>query len=94
MLNWLRRLLAPPQPAPTLRGDYVTREELEKALEAVMRDAEFELNEWHEKFATLHARLSKRVKRDQAAVPVINGHAEVSPARPSILHLPRKPWSI
>lgn len=68
--------------------DYVTRSELSEALQAFSRDHEFEMNEWYEKFATLHARLSKRVKREQQVPPPQLGLAQGggSEDRPSIIH--------
>lgn len=36
---------------------------LDEALERFQKEQEFELNEWYEKFNTLHARLAKRVSR-------------------------------
>jgi hypothetical protein len=54
---------------------YVTRAEFEREIERVQQDADYLFNEWHEKFSTLHARLTKRAKRD--TVPLMqNGDSQ------------------
>lgn len=73
----------------------MTHEEMSDLLVAFRRDVEFDMNEWYEKFSTLHARLTKRVKRAADAPTVVNGHdADPPPQRKSILHVRRSPWSI
>lgn len=73
---------------------YVTPEQLEAALAKVTKDADWLLNEWHEKFSTLHARLSKRAKRAEPELQLTNGHdvGQEEPL-PSVLRY-RKPWSV
>lgn len=71
MLKALWRYLWPleaEKPQSGQRERYVTDEQLELALEKFSRNQEYELNEWYEKFSTLHARLSKRDKRKATAV--------------------------
>lgn len=69
----------------------MTHEDLKTALVDFKRDVDFDMNEWYEKFSTLHARLTKRIKRDQAVPVIKNGHDADPPSQFSILHLPRKP---
>lgn len=71
------------------RADYVTREELSAALEEYARESEYALNEWYEKFNTLHLRLSKRVKREESRTPPQLPLVATPPSgeRPSVLHL-------
>lgn len=44
-------------------ADFVTREELEEAIDKATKDITFEWNEMYEKFEKLHLRLSKRDQR-------------------------------
>jgi len=101
MLKALARYILRGEATPTHHGhntNYVSREELEKALHDFEQRTEWELGEWYDKFSTLHARAEKRVNREarkQGRAPgAPNGHAaeEESP-RPSVLAL-RKPWSV
>lgn len=48
---------------PGREEDFVTRHELEVAIEKNSQDFEFMTNEWYEKFNALHQRLAKREKR-------------------------------
>jgi len=87
----LWRWLWPLEAQPTQNGrrnDYVTREQLELALEESSKESEFMLNEWYEKFNTLHLRLSKRVKREAQNGPpqLVEDQKQ---GRPSIAHLRR-----
>lgn len=68
-LQLVRVTIRASQQQPGRNDDYVTREELNEALETASRESEYALNEWYEKFSTLHSRLSKRVKRDAAIPP-------------------------
>lgn len=91
MLLAFWRWLWPLETQPTHAGrrdDYVTREQLELALEESSKESEFMLNEWYEKFNTLHLRLSKRVKREaQNGAPQLV--EDQKQGRPSIAHLRR-----
>ncbi len=90
MLKALWRLIWPPdaEKTQTQRTErYVTSEQLELALEKYAREQEFEMNEWYEKFNTLHLRLSKRDKRKATAVE--QEQQEVEESVPSIIHLRR-----
>ena len=101
---WIRRFLSLDAP-PTLPGripQWVTRDELDERLDAERKRSEWELNEWYEKFSTLHARLTKRVQRashsDGAAVAASPNEPEGERSRdtrplPSALTY-RKPWSV
>lgn len=101
MLKALARWILRAEPVQTLNGhttNYVSREELQKALHDFEQRTEWELGEWYDKFSTLHARAEKRVNREarkQGRAPgAPNGHAEpVESERPSVLAL-RKPWSV
>jgi hypothetical protein len=66
---------------------YVTPEQLELALEKHAREQEFEMNEWYDKFNTLHLRLTKREKRKATAVE--QEQLEDEQSAPSIIHLRR-----
>jgi len=66
----------------------VTSEQLELALAESLKEQEFMLNEWYEKFNALHLRLSKRVKREQQIGPPTLVDDQKS-GRPSIAHLRR-----
>ncbi len=69
------------------REHYVTDEQLELALQKFSKEQEFEMNEWYDKFSTLHARLTKRDKRK--ATPVEQEQLEDEEFRPSVIHLRR-----
>jgi len=49
--------------------DAVTQEQLELFKKDIDQRTEWVLNEWYEKFSTLHARLSKRASRAANAPP-------------------------
>lgn len=49
--------------------DAVTQEQLELFKKDIDQRTEWVLNEWYEKFSTLHARLSKRASRAAGAPP-------------------------
>ena len=49
--------------------DAVTQEQLELFKKDIDQRTEWVLNEWYEKFSTLHARLSKRASRAASAPP-------------------------
>lgn len=66
---------------------YVTPEQLELALEKYAREQEFEMNEWYDKFNTLHLRLTKREQRKAKAVE--QEQPEDEQIAPSIIHLRR-----
>jgi len=66
---------------------YVTPEQLELALEKYSREQEFEMNEWYDKFNTLHLRLTKRDKRKATAVE--QEQLEDEQSNPSVIHLRR-----
>lgn len=96
MLKALIRWLWPQEPQKTLVGlipDHVTHEELEERLKKFQQQTEWMMDEWYEKFSTLHARAEKRVNRDRK-------NREEPPARPDQLNQPlsvlsfRKPWSV
>lgn len=72
MLKALVRWLWPQEAAPTRKGhstSYLTSEELEERLGEFSKQHEWLLNEWYEKFSTLHARLAKRAQRDAPPPP-------------------------
>lgn len=79
---------ADPADGPLERREFAARlEEFEKRTQWV-------LDEWYEKFSTLHARSAKQVKRAQQEIPVPpNGTSASSAERPSALSY-RKPWSV
>ena len=101
MLKALFRWLWPPEPPGRIKDavpDYITRAEFEREIEAVKKDADFLFNEWHEKFSTLHARLTKRIQRathtEGGKAPSHQGNDEERPeGLPSALSF-RKPWSV
>lgn len=96
MLKALVRWLWPQEPPQTLVGlipDHVTHQELEERLKGFQQQTEWMMDEWYEKFSTLHARAEKRVNRDKA------NRGEQLP-RPDLKNQPmsvlayRKPWSV
>jgi len=90
--RWLGIEAAPKQ--KERREVYCTPEQVEEIVQEGLKAFEFEMNEWHEKFSTLHARLSKRVKRE--AQGQTNGAAERAAETeplPSVLNY-RRPWSV
>lgn len=96
MLKALIRWLWPPEPPRTqlsVPPDIVTKAQLDEAMKVFQQQTEWMMDEWYEKFSTLHARAEKRVNRDRQN----NGKAAVAPEpppeRPSVL-LFRKPWSV
>lgn len=94
VLAWRFRPSAVERPSQDASGPFLTSEQLEKRLEGFQKDADWMLNEWHEKFSTLHARLTKRVQRSQGPPerePRPNGPS--AEPLPSVLHY-RKPWSV
>lgn len=90
--RWLDLEPAKRQKEP--RTAFVTYEEMEAYVQMKLEGMEFEMNEWHEKFSTLHARLSKREKKT-APKPQSpnNGETEEQERLPSVLNF-RKPWSV
>ena len=79
-------------------NNYVSQEQLELALEKFEQRTEWELNEWYDKFSTLHARAEKRVNRDARKNGAASPGSQRAPQveddpRPSVLAL-RKPWSV
>jgi hypothetical protein len=66
---------------------FVTHEQLELALDKYAKEQEFEMNEWYDKFNTLHLRLTKRDKRKATAVEHELIEDEQSAA--SVIHLRR-----
>lgn len=90
MLKALWRYLWPLEAEKPQKGHserYVTPEQLELALEKYAKAQEFELNEWYDKFNTLHLRLTKRDKRKATAVEQEVQEEESSV--PSVIHLRR-----
>jgi hypothetical protein len=90
MLKALIRWLWPPDAEKTqnLRQErYVTPDQLELALEKYAKEQEFEMNEWYDKFNTLHLRLTKRDQRKSKAVE--QEQLEVEESAPSVIHLRR-----
>jgi hypothetical protein len=90
MLKALWRYLWPldaekTQSEPSKR--YVTPDQLELALEKYAKEQEFEMNEWYDKFNTLHLRLTKRDKRKATAVE--QEQLEDEDSTPSLIHLRR-----
>lgn len=58
-----------PKTAPRLETDSVTRDEIDARFKDYEQRTEWLLNEWYEKFNTLHARLAKRASRAAAPPP-------------------------
>ncbi len=71
---------------PRLLEDAVTQEQLELFKKDIDQRTEWVLNEWYEKFSTLHARLSKRASRAAGAPPP---PAEPVNDQPSVLQFRR-----
>lgn len=97
MLKRLIRWLWPQEAPATHEGRrerYVTPSELEEALTSLQKRLDWEMNEWHEKFSTLHARLAKRQQRlaGTTGQPIVESEPP-TPPRPSVLNY-RKPWSV
>lgn len=91
-LRWLIGDQAPPT-QPRRDDDAVTRDEFEARMKDFDQRTEWVLNEWHEKFSTLHARLSKRAQRagsSHAPPPV--SVPDVPEPLPSALNF-RRSWS-
>lgn len=66
MLLWLRGLFGRSGAATSQPGhseSYVTKEQLELELGEFTKRQEWFFDEWYDKFNTLHARFSRRVKR-------------------------------
>lgn len=96
MLKALVRWLWPPeasrtQPPPS--PDFITRAQLDEAMKVFQQQTEWMMDEWYEKFSTLHARAEKRVNRDRQNNGKSAVQVEQPPERPSVL-LFRKPWSV
>jgi len=96
MLKALIRWLWPQEAPQTLVGripDHVSHQELEERLKTFQQQTEWMMDEWYEKFSTLHARAEKRVNRDRK-------NQEQPAPRPDQLNQPlsvlsfRKPWSV
>lgn len=101
MLKALIRWLWPQEP-PKRTEDaedrYITRAEFQRELETFRKESTWLFDEWHEKFSTLHARLTKRAQRAtvEAApsrVSQSNGDGEGQQPLPSALNF-RRPWSV
>jgi len=68
MLKALVRWLWPPEASRTQNDPaprYVTHDQLDEALAKFSKQTEWMMDEWYEKFSTLHARAEKRVNRDK-----------------------------
>ena len=70
-----------------LRLDFVTHEQLDQKLSQEAKKWEWLLDEWHEKFSTLHARLAKRTKTHQQQQQVEQEQPDIP--RLSAAHLRR-----
>jgi len=97
LARWILREEAPQTEAGHNRN-CVSQEQLELALEKFEQRTEWELNEWYDKFSTLHARAEKRVTRDARKNGAAQPGSQRAPQpeddpRPSVLAL-RKPWSV
>jgi len=83
LLRLLRWLIGTPstQTPSGPSGDYVKRDELEAIVKGLEQRTEWVLDEWYEKFQTLHARLSKRASRAaQSAPPAMQSEPEPQPS--------------
>lgn len=87
-----RRAPEKPQEAPKKQerrnAEYVTAEQLEERLAKFAKAQEWEMDEWYEKFSTLHARLAKRQQRQRKQEEQEEFELEEEPA-PSVVHLRR-----
>lgn len=95
MLKALVRWLWPPEAPRTLDRPterYVTPEQLAEELKKFEQQTEWMMDEWYEKFSTLHARAEKRVNRDKQNRRQAGEAVEQAPGRVSALQF-RKPWS-
>lgn len=74
---------------------YVTADDLEERLKDFQKEQKWVLDEWHDKFSTLHARLAKRQQRAAKQQQSEELELEEQPqgAR-SVLHLPRRIGSV
>jgi len=84
---WVTKRKDAPQTPERPRADYVTREQLELALEKHSKDLEWEWTEMYDKFQKLHLRLTKRDKRSQEQLQM--GHEGVDEPRTSVLNFRR-----
>lgn len=74
--------------------DFVTRQELDERLEAVAKESQWLLDEWYDKFSTLHARTEKRAqRRKEPPPPQLSNGLDSGDERPSVLKY-RRPWSV
>jgi hypothetical protein len=86
LIRWLWPLDA--EKTQSVRQErYVTHDQLELALEKYSKEQEFEMNEWYDKFNTLHLRLTKRDQRKAKAVE--QEQLEHEESAPSVIHLRR-----
>ena len=77
---------------------YITRAEFDRELEAFRKEADWLFDEWHTKFSTLHARLTKATQRRKLDTTAespspTDGSGEGPPPLPSALAF-RRPWSV
>ena len=77
----------PEEDEAQLRLDFVTHEQLDQKLSQEAKKWEWLLDEWHEKFSTLHARLAKRTKTHQQQQQVEQEQPDIP--RLSAAHLRR-----
>jgi len=95
MLKAFLRWLWPPEAQQTLdrlTAQYVTTAELEDRLKQFEKETEWMMDEWYEKFSTLHARAEKRVNRDKKNRAERGEVVEEEPQRVSALMF-RRPGS-
>ena len=75
MRRWLQRLFGAVETQKDRTDDLRELREAVTELQSAYKAVEFEWTEMYEKFNTLHARLSKRAKRDGEEDQLVNGAA-------------------
>lgn len=91
LFAFLRWLIGSPAPKTHKRQerDYVTREQLDEIMGEYSKKTEWVLDEWYEKFNTLHARLAKRAQRAAPPPPANGVEQEEQTQLPSVLQFRR-----